>query len=463
MTEELSKKGRQSIMLMLLGTFIASLTQTVMTPALPSIMRDLHIDAAQGQWLTTIFMLVNGIMIPCTAYLMARFKTRSLYLVSMSIFFVGTLIAGFSNSFMVLLFARVLQALCFGILMPLLSGTILMLVPPSKRGTAMGMVGLIVGVAPAIGPSLAGFVIDTLGWHAFFFILAPFIFLVIALSFFIMGKGGNPHPIHLDFASVLLSTLGFGGLLYGFSAVGSYGWTSAHILVALLVGFVGTAIFMHRQTKLAVPLLRLDAFKNKKFTTGTITMMILNAALIFGVVLMPIYLQDLHGYSAFTAALVMLPSGLASLLLAPLAGILFDKLGARKVILFGEVILVLGSACFCFITDTTPMWVLVIAYTMRIGGCHIAMTPANTWAMSDFMGGDIPHANALCNTLRQVASSIGTAVFVSIYVMASAAFPGTTLEASISGMRFTFSVALAALGATLVLGYFKIDKPQKNK
>ena len=165
---DVSKRDMQIIILMLVGAFLGSMNQMILSPALPSIMADLHITAADGQWLTTIFLLINGIMIPCTAYLMARYSTRTLYLVAMLIFGIGTLCAGFARAFSMLLLARMLQALGFGILMPLLSATVLMVVPPSQRGKAMGMVGLVFSIAPAIGPSVGGFIVDAYGWNAVF-------------------------------------------------------------------------------------------------------------------------------------------------------------------------------------------------------------------------------------------------------------------------------------------------------
>ena len=175
----ISKRNLNMIILMVIGAFLGSMNQMILGPALPSIMADLQIDAASGQWLTTIFLLINGIMIPCTAYLMARFTTRDLYLLAMLIFGVGSLCAGFSHSFAMLLLARVLQALGFGILMPLLSATVLMVVPISQRGKAMGLVGLVFSIAPAIAPSAGGLIVDLYGWNAVFLVFAPLIFIDI--------------------------------------------------------------------------------------------------------------------------------------------------------------------------------------------------------------------------------------------------------------------------------------------
>ena len=173
------------IAVMLSGCFIAAFNQTIIAPALPSIMRDLHIDAVGGQWLTTIFLLVNGIMVPCSAYLIDRFTMRQLYLASMLIFMGGTALAGSAHVFSVLLAARVLQAIGFGILMPLITTVFLFIIPRERRGRAMGILGLIMSVAPAVGPSIAGYVVDKYSWNMVFYGLVPFVILDIILAFFV--------------------------------------------------------------------------------------------------------------------------------------------------------------------------------------------------------------------------------------------------------------------------------------
>ena len=460
---DVSKRDMQIIILMLVGAFLGSMNQMILGPALPSIMADLHITAADGQWLTTIFLLINGIMIPCTAYLMARYSTRTLYLVAMLIFGIGTLCAGFARAFSMLLLARMLQALGFGILMPLLSATVLMVVPPSQRGTAMGMVGLVFSIAPAIGPSVGGFIVDAYGWNAVFLAIAPLIFIDIFICAFIMPKGGETHPIPLDKVSVLLSTIGFGGLLYGFSSVGSYGWTSLHVIVPLVIGAVVVIFFVRRQNRIETPLLRFNCLKNQRFAMGMIISMVVNAALLFGGVLMPIYLQDIHGYSAFVAALIMLPSAIVGAMVQPLAGNFYDRHGARYLMLIGLLTMSLGSLCFVFLTKDTAIWILVLIYTVRAMGINMIIMPLTTWAMTDFRGESVPHANAVLNTMRQVAGSVGTAIFVSIYMIVSTTAQSPVLEASLSGFHYAFGAATVLSFAVVALAYFKVEYPEKKK
>lgn len=453
---EVSKRAKTAIYLMLIGSFLGSINQTILSPALPSIMADLDIDAATGQWLTTIFMLVNGIMIPCTAYLMARFKTRTLYLTAMILFAVGTLLCGLSHSFALLMVARVLQAMGFGVLMPLLSGTVLMVYPPNQRGKAMGMIGLVFSIAPAIGPSLAGFFIDAYGWNVVFLGLVPLVVIDIILSAVIMPNTGETHHMALDKISVVLSTIGFGGLLYGFSSVGSFGWTSPHVYVPLVVGAIVLYFFIKRQRKLETPLLRFDCFKSQRFTIGLIIGMIINAALLFGGVLTPIYLQDLHGYSVLWSALIMLPASLIAAALNPLVGSLFDKIGARPLAVIGLICLTIGSGCYIFFRVQTATWILVVLYTVRIIGINLVMMPINTWSMTDFQGESIPHANAVYATLRQIAGSVGTAIFVSIYSVAA------YTSDSLTGIHMAFGASAVMMIFAVLLAFFKIEKKPKK-
>lgn len=453
---EVTSRIRTAIYLMMIGSFLGSINQTIISPALPSIMRDLHIDASAGQWLTTIFLLVNGIMIPCTAYLMARFKIRELYLASMTLFGLGTLLAGLSHTFALLLVARVLQAMGFGVLMPLLSGTVLMVYPPNKRGKAMGMIGLVISIAPAIGPSIAGFIIDAYNWNVVFLGLVPLIVLDIIICAFVMPNTGETEHITLDKPSVVMSTVGFGGMLYGFSSVSSYGWTSLHVYIPLILGIVIIYLFVKRQNKLEVPLLRFSVFKSKNFTVGLIIGMAIYAALLFGGVLTPIYLQDIHGYSVLVAALIMLPAALISAALNPVIGSLFDKFGGRPIILLGLFLLTIGSFAYITFQEDSPTWYLVAIYTVRVIAINIVMMPVNTWSMADFTGEIVTHANAVFNTLRQIAGSVGTAIFVSVYTIV------TQASISLAGIHAAFGASAVLMLATFLLAWFKIPKREKK-
>lgn len=452
MTQEITNRQKMTIYLMTAGCFLGSINQTILGPALPSIMSDLSINASTAQWLTTIFLLVNGIMIPCTAYLMARFKTKQLYLIAMLVFGLGTLFAGISNSFVILIIARVLQALSFGVLMPLLSGTVLMMYPPNRRGQAMGTIGMVFSIAPAIGPSVAGFIIDRYDWNIVFVGLVPLIVLNVIVCGIVMPDVGETHDVDLDRISVMLSTIGFGSLLYGFSSVGSYGWFSMQVYIPLIVGIAVTVLFIKRQGQIQTPLLRFDTMKNVKFVVGLIIAMLINAALLFGSVLTPIYLQELRGYTVFMSALVMLPAAILSALINPLVGAVFDRKGGRPVILLGLVFLAIGSFSYVTFHEDTATWYIILMYSVRLFGINIVQMPVNTWSMSDFQGEIVTHANAVFNTFRQIAGSVGTAIFVSIYTLVAQSI------GPLQGIHVSFGISTLLMMAAIFLTLAKVKK-----
>lgn len=398
--------------MMTAGCFLGSINQTILGPAIPSMMSDLQINASAAQWLTTIFLLVNGIMIPCTPYLMARFRAKQLYIGAMSIFCLGTFFAGIGHSFVLLLVARILQALSFGVLMPLLSGSVLMMYPQTMRGKAMGTIGVVFSIAPAIGPSIAGFIIDLYNWNVVFLGLVPFIVVNILICMFVMPDIGETHSVELDRMSVVLSTIGFGSLLYGFSAVGSFGWQSMQVYGPLLIGGVVIYAFIKRQRRLSTPLLRFETMTNKKFVIGMILCMLIN----------------------------------------PVVGMIFDKKGGRPVILWGLLLLLIGSASYLTFYEHTATWYILLMYSVRLFGINIVQMPVTTWSMSDFEGDIIPHANALFNTLRQIAGSVGTAVFVSVYTVVEQA------ANSLMGIHVAFGVSSLLMVAALIFAWVKVQK-----
>lgn len=459
MGKEVSKRQRHVIHLMLIGGFLGSMNQTILGPVLPSIMADLHINAVSGQWLTTIFLLINGIMIPCTAYLSARFTTRQLFLSSMLLFAVGTALAGVSHEFFSLLLARSLQALGFGILMPLLASTILIVYPREHHGRAMGTLGLVMSVAPAIGPSLAGWIVDKYSWNTVFMALLPLIVLDILLSFFLMENIDEHKEVSLDIPSVILSTIGFGGLLYGFSVAGSEGWLSLHTVGSIFIGALVLYFFINRQKHIDTPLLNVSVFSDRQFTVGTIIGMLVNAALLFGGILTPIYLQEIHGFNAFVAALIMLPAALLSALANPIVGAIYDKYNARYVILIGLAFLTVGSFSYTTFQIDSSIPYLVFCYTLRIIGISITMMPVNTWSMRRLERAIIPHGTAASNTLRQVAGSVGTAFIISIYMMIqpfSSATDPTLI--SLFGIHVAFGVSGCMMVAAMLLALKEIKK-----
>lgn len=415
MAEKQDKRPPYGIIgVLLIGAFITFLNNTLLNIALPSIMKDLEIEAATVQWLTTGFMLVNGILIPATAFLIQKYSVRNLFLVAMSLFTIGTLVAGVAHEFPILLAGRMLQASGSAIMMPLLMNVMLVSFPIEKRGTAMGVFGLIIMFAPAIGPTLSGWIIEHYDWRMLFHFITPISVLVVLIGFFLLKDKKEKSNLRLDFFSLILSSIGFGGILYGFSSAGSKGWDSPHVYLAIAVGFISLVTFILKQMKQDHPLLNFKVFKYPMFALSSTISMVTNMALFSGMILIPIYVQTIRGISPLDAGLMLLPGAIAMAIMSPITGRLFDKFGGRVLALIGLGITVITTYEFSQLTVDLSYTHLVILYTVRMIGMSFVMMPVSTNGLNQLPTRFYPHGTAMNNTLNQVAGAIGTALLVTV-------------------------------------------------
>lgn len=408
-----TKKGF-IVFVMILGTFLTALNQTVMSVATPELMKDLAIEASTAQWLTTGYMLVNGVLIPITAFLMKRFTTRQLFQCSMILFLAGTLISALANNFPILLIGRVVQAAGAGIIIPLLYNVVLTLYPPSKRGTIMGMVSFAILFAPAIGPTLAGFILENFSWKALFYGLIPFVVIVIICGHFYLKNVSETVNAKVDTNSVILSTIGFSGLLYGFSAAGNSGWMSWEVIVSLVIGIMTLVLFTWRQLVLESPLLDLRTFKYRTFTLTNIINIGITIIMYADMILLPLYLQDARGYTAMESGILMLPGAILMGLLSPVSGKLFDRYGAKWITIIGIVITIGTTIPFTLLSDSTSYTYLLIMSTGRRIGMALLITPIQTAGLNQIPSALSAHGTAIWNTIRQVAGAVGTSLLVTV-------------------------------------------------
>lgn len=399
---------------LLIGTFCTILNQTLLTTALPTLMKEFDISASSVQWLTTGFLLVNGIMIPISAWLINKFSSKKLYITAMSTFLIGTIICFVAQDFGMLLTGRLVQAAGVGVSMPLLQTIMLSIFPPEKRGAAMGTTGIVIGLAPALGPTLSGWIIDSYTWRDLFGMVIPIVVLVLILASFLMKNVIQLSNPSIDVLSVILSTLGFGSLLYGFSSVGDKGWGSPQVYGFLIVGAIVLCLFTYRQLNLEQPFLELRVFKSKVFTVAAILSGVTNMAMIGAEMVLPLYIQNIRGESAFHSGLMLLPGALVMGLMMPVTGRIFDKIGARRLAITGMFILTAATLPFAFLTKATPIIYIIVLYAIRMFGISMVMMPVTTSGMNALPMNLLSHGTAVNNTFRQVASSIGTAVLISV-------------------------------------------------
>ncbi len=455
--------------IMILGAFLATLNQTVMSVALPELMGDFNISASTAQWLTTGYMLVNGVLIPITAYLMNRFSTRQLFQTSMIIFLMGTLLSAVAGSFHVLLGGRLIQAVGAGIIMPLLTNVILTLFPPEKRGAAMGTVGLAVIFAPAVGPTLAGYVLEHYNWQTMFYGMLPVTALVIISGFIFLKNVTERSRPKIDVVSVILSTIGFGALLYGFSRAGVDGWSSAVVLWSLGAGVVMLTAFTWKQLISHNPLLDLRAFKYSMFSLTTVINVAVTIVMYADMILLPLYLQNARGYTAMESGLLLLPGSFVMGFLMPITGKLFDKFGAKWLSILGLLIMIATTFSFTNLTDSTGYLYLVLMSTGRRIGMAMILMPVQTAGLNQLPSKLNAHGTAISNTVKQVAGAVGTSLLVSVMTnrtaahMTSLAAANTAgsatkehliMEASIQGINDAYLVIIGISIAGLLLSLF---------
>jgi EmrB/QacA subfamily drug resistance transporter len=399
---------------LLAGAFIAFLNQTVINVALPQIMKSFNISAATANWLSTIFMLTNGIVIPITAFLMERYTTRQLFLFSMGVFAIGTFICATAPSFVVILIGRVVQAIGAGILFPLITNVIFTIFPRERRGFAMGIFGVAMNFAPAVGPTWAGWIIETYSWHVMFYIIAPFAVIDFVIAIFLVKNVAETSRPKLDVLGVILSTIGFGGLLYAFSTGGTKGWGDPEVITMFMIGGVSLILFVWRQLTVGHPILEFRIFKYRMFTLTTAINVIVTMAMFSGMILMPIYMQNIHGFSPLQAGFMLLPGGIVMGIMSPITGKLFDKYGARWLAITGLAITILTTYALTRLQTDTSFSYVIGVYTARMFGMSILMMPIFTAGLNDLGLSLNKYGTAMVNTFRMVAGAVGMAFFVSI-------------------------------------------------
>ena len=455
----LAKNQLQMIVVLLAGAFVAVLNATLLTPALPTIMADMGIASTTVQWLTSGYALTEAVIIPLAAYLMGRFSTRRLFIGGMTLFAAGSLVSAVAPVFPLLRLGRVMQACATGFVMPMVFSVILLVIPRERRGSAMGIIGLVIGFAPTIGPSLSGVLVDTVGWRAIFVIVAAVAAIIVACAAKMLKPYGEFRRSRFDLLSVVLSTCGLICLLYGLSSVSSS--TNLGFTVGLIVaGIALVGLYAYRQLNLAEPMLRVDILKTVNYRTVVIVIALFQAALIGMETVMPLYIQGVLGQSATVSGLTLLPGALIGAFTGMLAGRLFDKFGVRVPVLIGAAVVLCGVLGFTQFRADSPVLLVSVMYAVLAIGIQFTMTPVNTWGVNSLPNEAIQHAQSTSNTINQVAASFGTALLVSVAATVSGAASDLAgVERTFAGYHASFcTTALLATCAIVLILVFVRDK-----
>ncbi len=462
------------LIILFFGAFVSFLNNSLLNVALPTIMVDLNVDYSTVQWLATGYMLVSGILVPVSAFLVTRFTNRSLFITSMSIFTLGTILSAVAPNFGFLLAGRMIQAAGSSVMGPLLMNIMLVSFPREKRGAAMGLFGLVMITAPAIGPTLSGYIVQYYTWRVLFEMIVPFAVLSLILAIWKLRNVMPTRQAHMDYLSVLLSAIGFGGLLYGFSTVSRTSWSDNTVIITTVVGAIGLILFTWRQLTMEKPILDLRVYRHPMFTLASIISVVVSAAMFSGMILTPAYVQNVRGITPLDSGLLMLPGAIIMGIMSPITGKLFDKFGARILAVIGLTITTVATYFMSEFQIDTPYSHIMMVYMLRMFGMSMVMMPIMTNGLNQLPTRLNPHGTALNNTIQQVAGSLGTAIFVSIMnshtkeraaeLIVERGLDPTALtaeqqaligqESLMYGIQYSFWIAMFVTIAALVLALF---------
>lgn len=442
---------------LLIAGFIGLFSETALNIALNELKGIFNVDATTIQWLATGYFLTLGILVPVSGILMQKFTTRQMFLASLLFSIMGTVVAALAPAFGVLLAARIIQAVGLAIMLPLTQNVIFTIYPPDKRGGAMGMMGLVILAGPAFGPTLAGMILDAISWHWIFWLALPFLLLSLVLGIVFIPNVNEIRKVSIDFLSVILSTIGFGGVVYGVSSGGSLGWTHIIVLGSIGIGLISLILFSVRQLKMQEPMLNLRAFKHPLFTLGLVMNVITFFNMLSLLVVLPMYMQMALLVSAFVSGLILLPGSLLNCVLAPIVGRLFDKYGPRALITPGTILVVIAYILYMSLGSNTALWPVILAHIIMMVGIGMVIPSVQTNTLNALPRKLYPDGIAISQTSQQVAGALGIGIMISLFTARQNQLLVTLPDvssAAASAASVVFMVGLLFAVMNVILSFF---------
>lgn len=411
--EEKKTYNVKAIMLVLIiGSFISLFNETILNVALPELMVQMSITASTAQWLTSGYILVVGMLVPVTAFLIHSYTTKQLFLSAMTLFLIGTIFAVFSTSFATLLISRIIQASGTGMLIPIMMNTVLAVNPPEKRGSAIAICTSAITLGPALGPVVSGLILQFFSWHVLFIIIIPILIICMIFGYIFLENTSEITKPKIDYLSIVLSSIGFAGVIYSISSVGTL--STLNILIILAIGLISLILFGKRQLSLDEPILELRAFKYPVFTIGVILVAIMQMLLFSMAMIIPMLLQNGLKTSSFVSAVAFLPAVLCIAIVTPFAGRIYDKIGGGTLIPCGLAIMLIFSLILSRITPSTSIITIMALYCIICIGIAMSMSPSQTSSLNELSDKNQAHGVAIVNTVSQVAGALGSALYLGI-------------------------------------------------
>lgn len=460
------KNAKAIAIVFMLGAFIGLFSETALNMALTNIMKDFAVNEAIVQWLTTGYLLTLGILVPVSALLIKWFTTRQLVITSFLLSMIGSIVAATAPEFSILMIGRIIQAAGTGILLPLMMNVILLIFPIHKRGSVMGFMGLVITTAPAVGPTIAGLIVEAFSWHYIFWLALILYILIFILGIKHIENVSTITKPKIDVLSIILSTLGFGGLIYSLSSIAEKTISNPMVYAPLIIGIISITIFIMRQLTMKIPMINLRVFKFPMFSLGVVQIFMGMMLILAPAILLPLYLKGSLLYGSAVAGLILLPGSAMNAILSPIVGRNFDKVGPKLLMPIGFTLTLIGSIFYILtITDHAPLWQIIGSNMIYYAGISFIVMPAQTNGLNQIPREVYSDGSAVMNTLQQIAGAIGTAAAITIMIQGQKMFMqnnpgGNSLEALAAGTHFAFyfiaGIALLGLISTIFVKRVKV-------
>ena len=407
---KLSKENVTLIIFIIATTFLST-SQTVVTTGLTGIMADFHVSSTEVQWIYSSFLLVLGVMIPTSAFISRRFKIRTIMVASLTLFLIGSIISYIAPNLDVLIIGRVIQAVGSGVLLPITQIVILKIIPKEKWQVFMGLFGFIIGIAPALAPTIGGVIIDSTGWREIFLLSSIITLVLILISAVGIRVEFETSDYSLDIVSLILCVIACVGIMFGFSEIAQYGFSLIYVILPIVIGVITLILFSKRQFNIKHPLLDLRIFTNKYFFFGTAFSAILYFTMCGLNVIMPLFVQSVAYHSATESGLILLPATIIMIVFNFVGSILAHKIGVRKILIVSCIFTILGYLIMMTYDVNSNIYYMMATQIIRAIGAGLGLMPVVTWTIS-VVSGNIEDATAINNTVRQIIGAIGSALAV---------------------------------------------------
>jgi EmrB/QacA subfamily drug resistance transporter len=438
----------------ILGTFMVILDQTIVNIALPHIITVFHETADRAQLVISAYIMANAVSVPLAAYLSKKFGTKWVFIFSQVGFCVGSILCGFSWNLASLICFRVIQGLSGGLLMPLAMTMIFAEIPPEKRGSAMATLGISMMIAPAMGPTLGGYLVDSLSWHWCFFINIPVIIAAVTLGTMWI-KDTDKGAVTFDIKGFILAAIGLSTLLYGLSYAPTWGWTDDRIIFLFVVAIISLVSWAMIELRSKNPILDLSVFKFRGYSLGTGINFVTTVALFSTEFLFPLFMQNIKQMSAFNTGLLLIAFALGSAIAMPVSGRLYDRLGPKLPVVMGLLITGFATLLYYNIDVTTPNSFITMILFLRGIGVGLSMMPVMTYALASVPSELTMQASSLTTVSRTIFAALGTALFASILDTFQKHYLGTLVQLatpdSVDALRILSTVQATAVASGISL------------